>query len=205
MKYFTPELVSHMRSGDPDTHDEWEEAGARYSQYLAQVRESFPPGVRRLFSRFYLHDAAIHRIAQKERVFLIELQLDTPPRSFLTLRYRLLRPVEIDRASLPVACRSKGPGVAWLYGEIEQFTPEDVLSSPCTSTWVQDTWLDQARASGREPGARWPFWEHRILLSNGWELKLCFHDVEIEEYEDVLMPVVGNGRMAASDSTSTSV
>jgi len=93
----------------------------------------------------------------------------------------------------------------WLYGEIEQLTQEEVLSSPPVSSWVQDTWLDQARASGRRAGARWPFWEHRILLSNGWEMKLSFHDVEIEEYEDVLMPVAGNSRMAASDSTSATV
>jgi hypothetical protein len=169
------------------------------------VRDCFPPGVRRLFGRYYLHDAAIHRIARKERVFLIELRLDTPPRSFLTLRYRLLRPSEINKESLPTACRRKGDGVEWLYAEIERLTPEEVLSSPRASTWVQDTWLDQARTFDEASGGKWPFWEQHVLLSNGWELKLAFHDLEIEEYEDVLMPVADNGRMVEWNSASASV
>jgi hypothetical protein len=142
MKYYTPELIEMGRSSNDDILDEqdrlWSEAAARYSSYLAEVKGSFPEGLRRLFSRYYLHDATIHRIAQKDRYFLIELQLDTPPRSFLLFRYRLLRPVEVNKEALPHSCRSKGSEVDWLYAEVERLTSEEVLRSPFAATWVKD-------------------------------------------------------------------
>src|SRR5207244_1666188 len=116
----------------------------------------------------YLHDAIIHRISPKDRAFLIELQLDTPPRSILTFRYRLLRPVEVNKESLPPAGRSKGGAVQWLYAEIERLSREDVLRSPSASSWVRDEWLTQAENFDGEAGSKWPFWVHRILLGNGW-------------------------------------
>src|SRR4051812_11641483 len=110
MKYFTPKLLALGRSGDPERLDEqergWEEAGENYLQFLSQVRESFPKGVRRLLSRYYLHDSAVLRIGQNDRSFLIDLQLDTPPHSFLTFRYRLLQPATINKEALPALGRS---------------------------------------------------------------------------------------------------
>jgi hypothetical protein len=207
MKYFTPELIALGRSGDPRSLDEqearWEEAGERYSQYLDKVRGSFPKGVRRLFNRYYLHDATIHRVAQKDRFFLIELQLDPPPHSFLTFRYRLLCPAEINKEALPPACRSRGSQVEWLYAEIEQVGVEEVLACPATSRWVNDEWLTQARIPAQKSDSEWPFWNHRVLLSNGWELNLFFHDVKVEEYEDLLVPEA-NGRVTAHVPASPS-
>src|SRR4051794_12681252 len=105
MRYFTPELFALGRSGDPRALDEqeasWEDAGERYSQYVKQVRDSFSKGLQRLFRRYYLHDSAIYRIGQNDRFFAIELQLDTPPHSFLTVRYRLVRPAQVNKESLP--------------------------------------------------------------------------------------------------------
>src|SRR5260370_35153700 len=101
MKYYTPELIVMGRSTDDDVLDQqdrlWEEAGERYSQYLDQVRDRFPKGVRRLFNRYYLHDATIHQIGQKDRFFFIELRLATPPRSLLSFLYRLLLPAETNQ------------------------------------------------------------------------------------------------------------
>jgi hypothetical protein len=208
MNYFTPELIEMGRSGDDDVLDEqdrlWGEAGARYRQYLGEVNGSFPKGVRRLSARYYLHDAVIHRIGQKDRSFLMELTLDTPPHSFLTLRYRLLRPAEVNKESLPPACRSKGATVRWLYAEVERLSREEVLGSPYASTWVKDDWLTQADHFGSEAGSSWPFWAHRILLSNGWELTLLFHDVEVGQYEDVLVPGADTGRLAGCEAGSPS-
>jgi hypothetical protein len=208
MNYYTPELIVMGQSTDEDVLDQqvrlWGEAGERYSQYLAEVRQSFPRGVRRLFSRYYLHDAIIYRIGQKDRSFLIDLQLDTPPHSFLTFRYRLLRPAEINKESLPPAGRSKGPAVQWLYAEIERLSREDVLRSPFASTWVKDEWLTQAENFDGETGSKWPFWVHRILLGNGWELTLCLHDLDVEEYENLLVPATANGRLAAGEPASPS-
>jgi hypothetical protein len=208
MKYYTPELIEMGLSQDDDVLNEqdrlWGEAAERYSQSLAQVRGSFPKGVRRLFGRYYLHDSNVHRIGRKDRFFLIELQLDTPPRSFLTFRYRLLRPAEVNKESLPPACRSKGSAVDWLYSEVERLSVEEVLCSPSAATWVNDEWLTRAEQFDAEAGSTWPFWVHRILLSNGWELTLCFHDLSIDEYENLLVPTTANGTMATCESTSPS-
>src|SRR5690348_8238272 len=105
MKYYTPRLIEMGQSSDDDVLDEqdrlWGEAGERYRRYLAEVKGSFPKGVRRLFARYYLHDAQVLRLAEKHKVFLIDLQLDTPPRSLVSFRYRLLRPAELNREALP--------------------------------------------------------------------------------------------------------
>jgi hypothetical protein len=205
MKYFTPKLIVMGRSEDEDVLDQqdrlWRAAGERYAEHLAQVKESFPDGLRKLFHRYYLHDALIHRIGRKDRFFLIELQLDTPPRSFLTLRYRLLQPVEIHRESLPPSSRSQGAAVQWLYAEVERLSREEVLRSPSSSTWINNKWLTQAATFDEEVDRDWPFWAHRILLSNGWELPVFFHDVEVEEYESLLVPAAANGMLNACDPT----
>jgi hypothetical protein len=207
MNYYTPELIEMGRSADDDVLDEqdrlWGEAGERYRNYLEQVRASFPKGVRRLFSRYYLHDSSIQRIGQNDRFFSIELQLDTPPRSFLTFRYRLLRPAQVNKEALPPACRSKGAAVHWLYAEIEQLSREEVLGSATAATWVRDEWLAQADGFDRGTEATWPFWVHRILLSNGWELTLWFHDVEVHEYEPLLGTPV-NGMQDARERSPAS-
>jgi hypothetical protein len=204
MNYFTPELIEMGRSDDDDILDEqdrlWGEASARYAQYLQEVKEGFPKGLRRLFARYYLHDAIIHRIGQKDRIFLVELQLDTPPHAFLTLRYRLLRPAVVNKESLPRACRSQGPAVEWLYSEIRRLSKEEILGSTYASTWVKDEWLVQAENSATGATSGWPFWGHRVLLSNGWELDLVFHDIAIEEYEDVLLSVTADGKAGTGEA-----
>jgi len=203
MKFFTPELVALCRSDDPQALDEaesrWEEAGEQYSQYLKKVRKSFPRGIRRLFHRYYFHDATIYRIGQRDRFFLIELKLDTPPKSYLTFRYRLLCPVDINQQALPPVCQSGGSTVGWLYSEIDRLTLEEVLLSPRTSDWVKADWLDQLQEPEAARKVPWPFWCHRILLSNGWELTLAFHDVEIDEYENLLTPSPVNGKMTTGE------
>jgi hypothetical protein len=208
MKYFTPALIVMGQSTDEDVLDEqdrlWFEAGERYSRYLAQVRKGFPKGLRRLFSRYYLHDAVIHRIGQNDKFFRIDLQLDTPPRSLLTFRYRLLRPAEVCKEALPPEVRARGAEVDWLYDEVERLSVEEVLASPVAAAWVKDEWLAQAESFDEKPGSVWPFWVHRILLRNGWELTLSFHDVAIEEYENLLGPAMANGRLAASPSPAPS-
>jgi hypothetical protein len=203
MNYYTPELIEMGRSSNDQVLDEqdrlWAEAAARYSRYIAEVKDSFPEGLRRLFSRYYLHDATIHRIAQKERYFLIELQLDTPPRSFLLLRYRLLRPVETNKEALPLSCRAKGPEVDWIYAEVERLSSEEVLRSPFAASWVKDDWLAQAEHAEGTAGSEWPFWVHHILLSNGWEFAVYFHDIKIDVYETLLSAAV-NGHTLAPEA-----
>ena len=70
--------------------------------------------------------------------------------------------------------------------------------------WVKDEWLTQAENFDGQAASKWPFWVHHILLGNGWELTLCFHDVEVEEYEDLLVPGTAKGRLVAGEPTSPS-
>jgi hypothetical protein len=87
---------------------------------------------------------------------VIVLQIDTPPRSLLTLEYDLVTEPVIIREALPPELRGKGPLVDWQYDEIEMQP-----SNP--ATWVQS-----------------------ILLSNGWEVRLHFHDVQVQEVQSLL-------------------
>src|SRR4051812_47260626 len=113
VRYFTPELIARGQTEDDellDRHEEeWEKVGERYARYLEEVQTDFPTGLRRLLTRYYLHDARVHTLAQRDHFFLITLRLDTPPHSLLTFRYRLLCPAEINREALPDALRSPGP------------------------------------------------------------------------------------------------
>jgi hypothetical protein len=160
VKYFTPGLIALGQSEDSQTLNEqerrWEEAGDRYAAYLDTIRPEFPPGLRIIDARYYLHDGAIQGMGQEGRTFLLVLQLDTPPHSLLTFSYDLVSDAVIDREALPPGCRGTGSVVAWEYDEIE-----------------------------RVPGDP-PTWRQSILLSNGWEVQLHFRDVRVQEVRALL-------------------
>jgi hypothetical protein len=166
MKYFTPQLIAQGQSDDDRVRDEqerlWEEAGDHYLAYLATVRPEFPPGLRRIDAGYYLHDAEILGMGPEGPRFVLVLRLDTPPRSLLTLTYDLVGDPLIDREALPPECRFSDPKVLWQYNEIE-----------------------------RSPGKR-PTWVESILLSNGWEVRLPFRDVQVQEVQ-TLLPDLRNG------------
>lgn len=162
MKYFIPELYVRNQSRDEATLDEaerlWAEAGDRYSAYLDTVRHEFPPGLKHLDSSYYLHDASVRAMGRRAGVFDITLQLDTPPRSLLTFTFDLVEEPTIDPTALNVLpSEYRSPdAVAWLYEE-------------CL----------------RVPGDP-PTWAMSILLSNGWEVRLHFHDVRVQEAQALL-------------------
>jgi hypothetical protein len=160
MNYFTPERIARYGSEDSAAWHaaevDWEEAGDRYATYLDTVRTGFPPGLRKIDESYYLHDAVIHGMGQERRSFVIVLQLDTPPHSLLTFTYDLVDDPAIDREALPADCRSTGPVVDWQYDEIER-----VPGEPAT-------------------------WRQSILFSNGWEVRLHFRDVKVQEAQALL-------------------
>src|SRR5438552_891021 len=162
MQYFTPELIVRGQSSDSQTLNEveaaWDEACARYGAYLDSVRAEMPSGLRRVEESYYLHDAVIQSMGRRDGEFFIVLQLDTPPRTLLTLCYDLVAEPEIDRQALPAAVRTTGGWVEWQYDEIAQ-----VHGGPAT-------------------------WRQSILLSNGWEVTLHFRDVQVQEAESLLPP-----------------
>jgi hypothetical protein len=160
VKYFTPELIVRGQSTDEPTLNEvehlWDEAGARYAAYPDAIRPDFPPGLRQMEESYYLHDAAVRGMGQRDRSFVIVLQLDTPPYALLTFTYDLVAEPVIDPAALPAGLFAAGPGVEWQYDEIERLPGE-----PAT-------------------------WSQSILLGNGWEVQLRFRDVAVQEAQPLL-------------------
>lgn len=173
MKFFTPELIAKGQTDDDMALTEqerlWDEAGERYVAYLDTVRPLFPPGLRQLDSSYYLHDAVVFGMGRRDNSFVIVLQLDTPPHSLLTLTYDLTDQPVIDEQSLPAPLCTPNYHVEWQYDEIEQ-----IPGTP--PTWVQS-----------------------ILLSNGWEVKLPFCDVAVQEAQAIL-PAPGAGAVGVSRS-----
>ena len=169
MRYFTPELIVMGQAHEDQVLDEqnrlWEDAGDRYVAYLDTVRSHFPAGLRQLDESYYLHDAVVHGMGRRGQSFVIVLQLDTPPQSLLTFTYDLVEDPTVIKEALPAEVCGSGPIVDWQYDEIEM-------------------------APG-EP----PTWRQSILLSNGWELRLHFRDVQVQEAQAVL-PAPRNGAVA---------
>jgi hypothetical protein len=162
MKYFTPELYVRSQSSDDDVLDQvdqlWQLAGESYAAYLDTVRAEFPAGLQQLDNRFYLHDAEVRGMARRGASFIITVQIDTPPQSLVTLIFDLVEEPSILKAVFPAEWCSSARVTEWLYDEWEMV-----------------------------PGIS-PTWAISILLSNGWEVRLRFRDVEIQEAEALLPP-----------------
>ncbi len=160
MKYFTPALIALGRSDDDRVLDEqerlWEEAGEHYVAYLDTVRPRFPAGLRRIDESYYLHDAIVCSMGRRQQTFVMVLRLDPAPQSILTFTYDLVEDPVIIKDAIPQEEFGGGPLVEWQYNEIEM-----VEGNP-------------------------PTWRESLLLSNGWELRLHFRDVRVEEAQAVL-------------------
>lgn len=172
MNYFTAELIVMGQSKDDAILNEherrWEEAGDRYVAYLDTVRPCFPPGLRQIDESYYLHDAAVRGLGRRGPIFVMILQLDTPPQSILTLTYDLVEDPIITRDAIPQEHCGTGPRADWQYNEIEMI-----------------------------PGNP-PTWRESLLLSNGWEVLLHFRDVRAEEFQAVLPPTRNGATVGVS-------
>lgn len=171
MKYFTPELLALGITQDETQLNEqerlWDEAGDRYVAYLDTVRPHMPPGLQQVDQGYYLHDAIILGVGQQGRLFVIVLQLDTPPWSLLTFHYDLVEDPVIIPDVLPGELLTSGTVVDWQYDEVEM-TP----GNP-------------------------PTWNQAILLSNGWEVRLHFRDIRVQEVQ-ALIPAPHSAALAAA-------
>src|SRR5206468_6101613 len=120
------------------------------------------PGLRLIQESYHLHDARVCSIGQDGPSFVLVLRLDTPPHSLLTFTLDLLGKSVIDPTARPRELRSTGEVVAWQYDELEL-----LAGQPRTWSWS-------------------------ILLSNGWEVRLDFRDVQVQEAQAIL-PAPRNG------------
>src|SRR5262249_53542753 len=122
MKYFTPDLVAMGQSGDDAVlnrqEELWDEACQRYFDHLEALKPCMPAGLRHIVDSYYLHDAVVHGLGRRDRVFVMMLQLDTPPQSLLTFTYELVEEPTINAGALPPGRCGTGPMVEWQYNEI---------------------------------------------------------------------------------------
>jgi hypothetical protein len=170
MKYFTPDLLSRYGADEPAIYqpatEEWEQVCQRYSCYIDSVKGQMSPGLRHIEESYLLHDAKIRAMGKQGHSFVILVQLDNPPHSLVTFSFDLLDEPVISTAALPPELRSTGPIVEWQYDELE--------------------------LESRQP----PTWSWSILLSNGWEVKLHFRDVQVQELQ-AMIPAPRNGQIDA--------
>jgi hypothetical protein len=169
MKCFTAALLARFGSEESAVANaaqtEWENACERYNAYIDSVKGEMPPGLREIEDSYHLHDAKVWAMGKQARLFVIVLQLDTPPHSLLTFTFELIDEPSIDTKALPPELCSKGTVVKWQYDELECLPGE-----PSTWSWS-------------------------ILFSNGWEIRLHFRDVQVQETE-ALLPTPRQGQKA---------
>src|SRR5215210_5284505 len=105
MKYMTPAILARSRSQDDTVAEvaiaDWEQACARYNNYLERIQSSFPRSVRKLLQpNSNLHDAKVLTMTADEVAhFSFFLEVSNPHKQqvkYLELRYRLVG--EIKRA-----------------------------------------------------------------------------------------------------------
>jgi hypothetical protein len=168
MKNFTADLISRFGADDPSVYapaeEEWDQVCERYASYIDSIKGQMAAGLRCIEEKYLLHDARIQAMGRKDHSFLITLQLDTPPQSIVTFTFDLVDGPVIDATALPLELRSSGAVVDWQYDELELLPGEP------------------------------PTWSWSILLSNGWEVKLLFRDVQVQELQ-AMIPAPRNGKV----------
>lgn len=124
MNYFTPELVARGQVKDHDLLDqhevEWDAVCDRYESHLQSILPEMPPGLKQIESSYYLHDAGVLSIGRRGDRFVLVLQLDTPPRSVLTLTYELVAEPIIRENVWPGGALFQWDPPLWLYNEIDR-------------------------------------------------------------------------------------
>lgn len=173
MRCFTPELYVALQSCDSpaaarETNVRWEEALRRYRERLAvlKTQPDLPPGVRQVLEfGGSLHDAQVvvlardrdrRPIAAPTAPLVLVLQPENRTES-LVLTYSLVEEPRVIQAIFPPEDRAL-PRL-WLYDELE-----------------------------RDAGVDWkmPVYGHSILFSDGVEVQVRFHHLEVAELAPIL-------------------
>lgn len=187
MKYFTPQRLIRLQ----DTANEeameaaiqdWEGAAEEYAAHLKKIGPKFPGNLRRFIDSGSLHDARLLVMWPEPRNTLrILLQREHDKNYFVDLRYSLIECPRIDKDALPELCRSTR--LLWLYDEID--LEAQTTFRPSGRVQVQSA-SEGNEAGGAKTGA--PIFTHDILLSNGWEIHLCFTRLTVKRPAVLLPP-----------------
>jgi hypothetical protein len=170
MKYFTPDLLDRSRSRDDDVAEaaasEWEQAGTAYLARFTSIRAQLPGGARRL-SRASLHDAKLLSVfssSKRMALFGMVLQLDGSPKrpgEFLELEYH---PVAGANGGVKVTAHQQA---SW---------EKNSRGKP----WILYDEFDL--------DAEHAFFVHSLLLTDGREIEIRFHNLTVRQLDEVLTP-----------------
>jgi hypothetical protein len=168
MKYFKPELLARCRSQDDEVAEaaaeEWEQAVAAYRERLRAILLRLPLSVHRLLARSTLHDAKVLAVAFGKRrpSYSIQVRLEgtaSQPGNVLELSYLV---VAGPHGGLTVKkhpqLKKTNPGPDWIL--YDEFD------------------LDGERA----------FFTHSLLLTDGYELEVRFHNLRFRRLNEVPLP-----------------
>jgi hypothetical protein len=176
VKYFTPERFLRLQNLDNEqafqaATREWESAVEEYGAQLKALTPELPVGVRRLVELGSLHDARVLGIWQAKTRLTLVLQLESDLSRLCVITYWLVGSPYVDPSALPESHRSGH--TSWLYDEIGI----DGNTTFDTATHIQLKSGPQVTANGGQ--RRRAVFTQDILLSNGWELRLRFHQVNV--------------------------
>ena len=167
MKYFKPELLARCRSLDDEVADsaaqEWEQAITTYRNHLRDIRQRLPAGARRLSSRVSLHDAKVLALTTRRNqpclTLLIRLEgTASQPGNVLELAYHLVA----------------GPHGGLIVRKHQQSKKD----APSLGWVLYDEFdLDEQHA----------FFTHSLLLTDGSEVEIRFHNLRVRQVEEVLV------------------
>jgi hypothetical protein len=168
MNYFKPELLARYRSSEDDVAEaaaqEWDEATVAYRARFKSVRAKLPNNVRRLCSKDSLHDATLLGVAisMQKPFFGMFVQLEGSsgkPGEVLELGYHTVA----------------GPKGGMQVGTL----PASLGNNRGSVHILYDEFdLDEEHA----------FFTHAILLSDGREIDIRFHNLSVRRIGHLFTP-----------------
>jgi hypothetical protein len=185
VKYFTPELFIKLQECQDATqfrsvNAEWERALQQYQAHLREITPNLEGGLGRLVKRGSLHDTEVVDVGISESRLTILLREGVTP-GLLSLTYSVVAQPWADPAAIPDAHRSTP--TLWLYDEIDR--DADTLYNP--RLHIQGKATDLSGPLAPEEGWK-PIFRHAILLSNGWEIRVCFHRLMVTRTMSLFRP-----------------
>ncbi len=175
MRYFTPELIAR---GQVDDHE--------------------------LLDR---HEEEWDQVCERYEAYLKTVLPDMPPGlKHIEASYYLhnARVLSIARrgSALVLTLQLDTPPqsiLAFTYVLISEPSIQEVGPPEARFGWDPPLWLynEFERVEGEHGG-----WKETLLLSNGWEITMHFHDVKVEEF-DAILPNHRNGQVRPGALTTT--
>jgi len=175
MKYFTPELIARGQVDDHDLLD-------RHEEEWDQVCDRYEAFLKSVLQ--YM-PPGLKRI--EESYYLHDARILSIGRRGST--FVLVLQLDTPPQSI----------LTFTYDLLSEPSIKEVLPSEACFEWDPPLWLynEIERVESAAGG-----WRENLLLSNGWEVILHFHDVKVEEF-DAILPAQGNGHIRQANLVPT--